>query len=205
MCMILMSHHQDGSGFFHAAHLFLDLTNDIMGAQILKRTPVFTDVRGNRAQVIGRDGRSNTFRHLPLRKNSTSRQLEELDGNVSQSLVDQTRGGSSAFEHPIPKRKCDNIACVRKFSCWHFPDQQLPGDESGQPGRLPSVAEFTFQMHRQTVTQRLDAIRRPVPRVLASRWYVHRFMVFVWVRLAKSQTGVRHSLSSFRFFALAPS
>lgn len=168
MCMILVSHHQDVSGFSSTAHLLPDLTNDITGAQILEGTPVFTDVRGNRAEVVGRYGRSNTFSHLPLRKNSTSSLLEEPDGNLSQSLVNQTRGGSLALEQPISKRKRDNIAGVRELSCWHFPNQQLPSDESGQLGRLPSIAEFTFQMHHQAVTQRLDATTRTVPRVLAS-------------------------------------
>jgi hypothetical protein len=189
MCMILVSHHQDVPGFSHTAHLFPDLSNDIIGAQILEGTPVFTDVRGNRAEVIRRYGRSNTFSHLPLGKNSTSSLLEELDGNLSQSLVNRTRDGTPALEQPISKRKRDNITCVRELSCWHFPDQQLPSDESGQPSRLPSIAEFTFQMHCQAVTQGLDATTRPVPRVLASHWYLHQFMLFVWVKFVKSQTG----------------
>jgi hypothetical protein len=155
---------------------------------ILEGTPVFSEVRGNRAEVIGRYGRSDTFSHLPLGKNSTSSLVEELDGNLSQSLVDRTRGGTLALEQPISKRKRNDITCVRELSCWHFPDQQFPSDESGQLGRLPSITEFAFQMHRQVVTQSLDTTTRPVPRVFTSHARLHQLMLSVWVKFVKSQT-----------------
>jgi hypothetical protein len=179
MCMILVSHHQDVFGFSRTAHVFPDFEDDVGGAQILEGTPVFADIRGDRAKVIGWYGRPNAFSHLPLGKNWTSSLLEDLDDDLRQSLVDRTGGGRPALEQPVSKRKRDNSVPLRELACWNTPNQQLLGDESSQPGRLPSVAEFAFQVHDQVTTERLACTPSPVRPILALHFCLHTPIVLV--------------------------